>query len=94
MGTINTTLSCSKSGANADEILVSLLSDFWTQGGAGVLKEATGLQQEGESTAWGEGGKDSERIVTIFCVILSNVGIAKNSYQHVGHLRKNPLSGF
>ena len=47
-----------------------------------MLKEATGLQ-EGESTAWGEGGKDSERIVTIFCVILSDVGIASNSYRHV-----------
>ena len=40
--------------------------------GPALLKEATGLQ-EGELTAWFEGGKDSERIVTKFCVILSDV---------------------
>ena len=72
MGTINTTLSRSKSGANADEILVRKWDAGW---GRAVLKEATGLQ-EGESTAWCEGGKDSKRIVTIFCVVLSDVGIA------------------
>ena len=52
-----------------------------------MLKEDTGLQ-DGESKAWFEGGKYSERIVTIFCVILSDVGIASNSYQHVRHFKK------
>ena len=36
------------------------------------LKEAN-RASEGESLAWVEGEKDSERIVTIFCIILSDV---------------------
>ena len=54
-----------KKWRDADEILVSLWSDRVRLPGLKGANRAS----EGESLAWVEGEKDSERIVTIFCVI-------------------------